>query len=75
MKVQKRLIKYFSEEGIVRPDIHILAQIVFESWDEMKVEEREAEKNGDPTLVQKLYQSMPKRVKQIHERGGMHSDY
>ena len=48
----------------------ILAQLVFESWDEMKKEERGKKERGLPTFVEVLYNSMPKRMKKVIEAGG-----
>ena len=74
-RIQKKLIEYYAEGGIKNPDIFILSQMVFESWDEMKQEEGEQERRGEENLVQKLYKSLPKRAQQVFDREGMHSDY
>lgn len=60
---------------MIRPDEMILSQMIFESWEEMKEEERDQKRREVKTFVDKLYESMPKRVAQIIERRGKHSNY
>lgn len=56
-------------------DETILAHIVFESWNKMKEEERQQKMRGEKTLIDKLYESLPKRVRQIGIRKGLQSNY
>ena len=74
-KVQKKLIAYFFQAGIVAPDEMILAQMVFESWDEMEEEERQQKMRVGKSFIDRLYESLPKRVRQIVRRKGLHSNY
>lgn len=75
VKVQNKLIAYFSRAGIATPDEMILAQMIFESLDGMKEVEKEQMMKGEKTSIDKLYESLPKRVRQLVRRKGLYSNY
>lgn len=66
---------YYSEyeQG---PQIHsTLFQLVFESWNKMEEDERVKRENGEHTMADRLYFSVPKRIHQVRMRAGGRVDY
>ena len=53
----------------------LYSQFVFESWGEMEEDERMKRENGELTMVDRLYLSMPSRIHQIQMRAGGRADY
>ena len=73
-KIRRKLNHYYAEyeQG---PEIHSLSQFVLESWNEMKEDERVKRENGELTMVDRLYLSMPTRIHQIRVRAGGRANY